>query len=607
MGMDQPLEPAIQQTRRGQILLLKSEVSIVTSTIGFANPRMVLIKLINASLLAGLPNVFFCSEYLAMNGNKRSSLALVAGRRGMMRKSLSSTIAFLGLIMLQAELHTGVQAEDSKQPLVAVDQDRFLRLEQQFEQLRIFLKIPGLSAVVVRDQEVVWAKGFGFADRDRHIQATPETPYHVCSLTKTFAATLILQLVEQGQLDLDVPASRYTGINGDRNTIRHLLSHTAQATPGESFHYAAGHYSILNQVIEKATKKTFRELMVTKFLAPLHMDRSVPGHDLLTEGDRWADRFGEETIRRYREILKDLAPPYHLYGSDEVVANPPYREHALDDGEGLFSLDAREGLISNVRDLAKYDAALDRHFFLGAKSQELAWTPTESSSGQALPHGLGWFVQNDNRLKVVWHYGYFPNMYSALFLKVPEKNLTLILLANSDGLSAPFYDRWRVETSAFANCFIRLFVFDDGDGRIPPDPTWSAAPLDFKQELVLLRKRSGYPYDFEEQSHAAMTNWLANRQVRTRTPIKIDPNRLTAYVGRYRLTPDRVLTLNQESEQLTIDFPGRTRFSLHPWADGKFFLKVMDLELTFARNETGQVDTLEIEYEGEKLIATRMD
>jgi CubicO group peptidase (beta-lactamase class C family) len=417
-----------------------------------------------------------------------------------------------------AFLGTGVPTEKDRQPLPAADQDRFRRLEQQFDQLRMLLKIPGLSAAVVRDQEVVWDKGFGFADREKGVLATPETPYHVASLTKTFGATLILRLVEQGKLDLEEPASRYFAhVKGDRIKIRHLLSHTSEGIPGERFHYTAGAYWVVNQVIEKASGKSFRELMVATFLGPLHMDRSVPGHDMLTEGDRWADRLGKDAIRRYREVLKDLARPYHLYGSDEVVANPPYRAYATDGGEGLGSIDAREGLISTVRDLAKYAAAIDRHQFLRQKTQERAWTPAITKGGQALPHGLGWFAQRYRGIKLVWHFGYWPYTFSALLLKVPEKNLTLILLANSDGLSAPFFDdNWDVETSAFASCFLRLFVFEDGGGRIPPDPAWTAGPQEFARELALLRKQTDYPYISEELSHAAMTKWLAERREHAR-------------------------------------------------------------------------------------------
>jgi CubicO group peptidase (beta-lactamase class C family) len=500
---------------------------------------------------------------------------------------------------VRAESEAGVQAEAEAQkaPLLA-DRDRFSLFEEQLDRLRMFLKIPGLSAAIVRDQEVVWAKGLGFADRDKRILATPETLYHVCSLTKTFAATMILRLVEQGKLHLEDPASRYTAdVEGDRAQIRHLLSHTAEGTPGERFHYAGDPYWSLTEVIEKASGKSFQEMIVATFLEPLHMDRSVPGEEMLTYGDMWLDRLGKANVLRYQKLLSDLAQPYHLYGS-EVVANPPHRPWAIN---------AREGLITTVRDLAKYDAALDRHWLLRRETQEQAWRPAVSNGGQALPHGLGWFVQYHRGLKLVWHYGYCPNAYSALYLKVPERNLTFILLANSDGLSAPFYDRWGVDTSAFACAFLRLFVFRDGNAQTPPDPSWAVRPEEFARELARLRKQTDYPYVTEEMSHAAMTKWLAERQARARTPIRVDPDRLAAYVGHYRVSPDRVVTVQQERGGLTIDFPGKTRFLVLPWAEGKFFLKVLDLELTFARDEKGRVSTLEIDYEDRNYSAKKTD
>jgi hypothetical protein len=180
-------------------------------------------------------------------------------------------------------------------------------------------------------------------------------------------------------------------------------------------------------------------------------------------------------------------------------------------------------------------------------------------------------------------------------------------LANSDGLSAPFYDNWRVETSVFASSFLRLFVFEADGGRTPPDPPWAAGPQEFARELARLCKQTDYPYGSEELSHAAMTKWLADRRARAHAPIQVEPDRLVAYVGRYRLTPDRVVTLNREGDRLTIDFPGRTRFSLLPWAEGKFFLKVIDLELTFALDRKGNVSTMEVDCEGRKLIAKKLD
>src|SRR5262249_2809619 len=87
------------------------------------------------------------------------------------------------------------------------DKKRLERFEKQVDDFRKLLRIPGMSAVIIKNQKVLWAKGFGFADVEGRAPATPETVYHIASFTKTFAATLIMQLVEQGKLDLDEPVS----------------------------------------------------------------------------------------------------------------------------------------------------------------------------------------------------------------------------------------------------------------------------------------------------------------------------------------------------------------------------------------------------------------
>ena len=74
-----------------------------------------------------------------------------------------------------------------------------------------------------------------------------------------------------------------------------------------------------------------------------------------------------------------------------------------------------------------------------------------------LPYGLGWFVQMYGTTKVIWHYGLWPQ-FSALYVKVPDRNLTLLLLANSDGLSnSPLADG-DVTVSPFARAFLGIFV-----------------------------------------------------------------------------------------------------------------------------------------------------
>src|SRR5688572_21406494 len=82
--------------------------------------------------------------------------------------------------------------------------------EKRVDHLRQRLRIPGMSVGIVKDQKLVWAKGFGYADVEKKVPATPGTLFHLASITKTFAAEMIMQLVEQGKLDLDEPVSRYS-------------------------------------------------------------------------------------------------------------------------------------------------------------------------------------------------------------------------------------------------------------------------------------------------------------------------------------------------------------------------------------------------------------
>jgi CubicO group peptidase (beta-lactamase class C family) len=89
------------------------------------------------------------------------------------------------------------------------DAARIARLETLLESLRQELKIPAYSAAIVKDQKVIWAKGFGYADIENKIPATEHTPYHLASLTKTFASTILMQLVQEGKIKLDDPVSKY--------------------------------------------------------------------------------------------------------------------------------------------------------------------------------------------------------------------------------------------------------------------------------------------------------------------------------------------------------------------------------------------------------------
>lgn len=185
-------------------------------------------------------------------------------------KPMSLPILLLLLLLSTDDLsHAQTQSKRIVQRASRIDLRRLQRLEVQFEQLRSVLRIPGMSAAIVKDQELLWAKGFGYADVEKQISASPNTLYYIASLTKTFATTVLLQLVEQGKLNLDEPMSKYSNeFKDDKVKVKHVLSHTSGGTPGNSFRYDGARFALLTSIIEKKTGKSFRQVIAEMFLDP---------------------------------------------------------------------------------------------------------------------------------------------------------------------------------------------------------------------------------------------------------------------------------------------------------------------------------------------------
>ena len=320
-------------------------------------------------------------------------------------------------------------------------------LDNYLEALRQQAGIPGMSAAVVRDGVVIWEKGYGYQNTAARIRATPDTPYVVGDLSSTLAAVMLLECVERRQLYLEDPVRKYGADLPEANaTLRDVLSHT---TPGleEPFTYSPERYAQLTPVMERCESRSYRK-SAALLLDQNAMTDSVPGTDLwhsdsvLREGE-----FEGEDIDRYRHVLDRMAIPYKVdtHGRAERNDLPP------------LTMSASGGLVSTVRDLAKLDAALDSTVILEQETLDMAWNPVITPAGFVSPMGLGWFVQSHRGERVVWHFGLIANAYSSLIVKLPERKLTFILIANSDGLSAPFQlSLGNVTRSLFASLFLRL-------------------------------------------------------------------------------------------------------------------------------------------------------
>jgi CubicO group peptidase (beta-lactamase class C family) len=323
-------------------------------------------------------------------------------------------------------------------------------LETYLESLRQQGGIPGMSAAVVYNGEIVWERGFGFQNVSGRVRATPDTPYLIGDITSTFAATLLLQCVEQRHLDLDERVSRY-GISLPEAdaTLRHVLSHTSVDVPGQAFSYSPERYAQLTAAVESCAPQPYRKTVAHRLLDGLAMRDSVPGTDFAEPQPALEEMFDADDLDRYRRSLSKVAVPYKVDGHgrvDRTELSP----------EGLT---AASGLVSTVRDLARFDAALDSTLLLREETLAVAWNPVLAPGGAALPAGLGWFVQTYRGERVVWHFALVPNAYSSLIVKLPARHLTFILLANSDGLSAPFkLSSGDVTRSLFATLFLRLVL-----------------------------------------------------------------------------------------------------------------------------------------------------
>lgn len=343
--------------------------------------------------------------------------------------------------------------------------DKFQQFEAKLDSLRQKLYIPGMSVVILYKQEIVYKKGLGYADIENKILASPDTPYHIASLTKTFTAAILMDQVENGQLRLEDEMSvvlkdasfQYGGYHAhgyedlcmiirklawrygpllwdyrctnEKILVKHHLTHTSQGLPGSRYRYNGFLFMFLTEVAENASRKPFDKLIVGKIVAPLKMTDTVPSIN---------NELCQQTLNRRAKYYQK-----GIFGR-----TVPSTERPLE-------LSASAGLISTVIDLAKFDVAMDRDIILSRASREMMHTATISVHNERLPYGLGWFVQNHKGINLIWHYGHVPNAYSSLIIKIPDKKLTMILLANSDGASRNFeLGKGDVLKSPFARLFI---------------------------------------------------------------------------------------------------------------------------------------------------------
>jgi CubicO group peptidase (beta-lactamase class C family) len=328
--------------------------------------------------------------------------------------------------------------------------------ERYLEPLAQQIGMPGLSALILRNGTIEWERGYGFSDVENRTLATIHTPYPVGGVTQAVTGVLFGICVDRYRFSIDELMGSHTPTFSDPGaTVRHVLAH---ASTGR-YEYDPVKFAGLTPVLEQCIRLPFRVATAVEVLDQLDMTESVPGLDLnRPEGALARELFTEAAVRHYDSVLRQAAVPYRI---DRRTGRHTRSEYPT------YGLDAAAGLVASAYDLSTFERKLDDddNVPLDRNTLRQMWTntvlddPVNPNLKTPMPTGLGWFVQKSSGIDLVWTFGHIPDAGSALIVKMPSKSLTLILLANSDGLTAGYnLERGDITTSPFVKIFLRLFI-----------------------------------------------------------------------------------------------------------------------------------------------------
>lgn len=296
--------------------------------------------------------------------------------------------------------------------------------------------VPGATLLVFKDGKPLIRRGYGLADLERHVAATPATNYRLASVTKQFIAAAVLLLAEDGKLSLDDSLRKWLPSLPESDaaiTLHEVLDHTsglpeyedrippgASATnqlsdddilrmlsatdehyfaPGSQYRYSNAGYVLLGLVIERASGTSLQAFLAQRIFQPLHMTHTL----MYVAGG------GPEVSNR-------------AYGYSEENGT-----WVRTDQSPASALRGDGGIYSSIDDMAKWDAALYDDRLLDAESRRLAFSPHVKVVGEAYAaeYGYGWRITGDS----LWHSGESIGFRNVI-VRWPQRHLTLILLSN---------------------------------------------------------------------------------------------------------------------------------------------------------------------------------
>jgi CubicO group peptidase (beta-lactamase class C family) len=291
------------------------------------------------------------------------------------------------------------------------------------------------TVLVAKDGSIIYSKAFGEANKEKHVLNSLETRFNISSIQKSFTATLIMQLYQDGLLKLDDPLNKFFPEcpfkTADQIQIKNLLNHTSglgdyrsheryqeeadtykeltdvlplvyelppECSPNEKFIYSNTGYLLLKIIIEKIEKKKFAEIVKQRIFDPLGMNYTI---QFKSGGFVTKKAYGHDLSAKNTGYVKAVGEPAAYTGG---------------------------GIYTTVGDLLKFDQALYTEELLTEENKKLMWTPINPSRF----YGFGWVVVPFGGTTVIYHNG-GSGGFSSEFRRYPEKAYTIIVLSNYAG------------------------------------------------------------------------------------------------------------------------------------------------------------------------------
>jgi CubicO group peptidase (beta-lactamase class C family) len=439
-------------------------------------------------------------------------------------------------------------------------------------------EVPGTGIAIFNGGHIAFLKTYGLRDKDKNLPLTPDSVMTAASLTKSAFATMVMELVEAGVLDLDKPIYQYlpkplpdypayADLTGDPRykliTLRMCLDHTAgfpnlrvftddhklniNFQPGSRFAYSGEGILLAQFVVETVTKKSVNELMREHIYSPDGMTRSSM---------IWEDCFESDFANGYDEYGRSLGPERR-----KTADAAGSMQTTLHDYANLLQaiLQGRNPDVKTREQmLSPQIAILEKHEFPSLNTET-----TDANKAVRLSYGLGW--------------GLYWTPYGKAFFKE----------GHDEG--------WR----HYAVCFP-----DSGTGILIMTNSSNGEGM-YKELLETLLHNSYTPIEWEGFTPY---NQLPPRPVLKRhKEITVDAKVLAKYLGRYRFSPQVVLTITRQGNKLIVQENEETPQELGAESETMFFSKSADDEYSFEIDPSGRVTGMVLHTGGENLPMKRED